>query len=455
MMTSSRLIAPLLVALLAAVACVASAAQSCCIDPAGKPIPIKRVPTNNKIVFAVLGDWGRVGGDLSVQKKLNESGPGYDLGPDFWCSNPAHGFAANDYDGGVDQKAAAKAMDTACKAAGCQFIMNTGDSFYECGLDDPMRWKTDFTDIYQTPNTPYLSNLNWYGVFGNHDIVANASVPAQIAYNKVNSRWFADRSYAFEVHGMNGQLRLRFGAVNTNPFVTKYGSANYKYNTSEFRAYASPANITTQLDYLTGILSASRANYDFVIGHHPVFGAVSANGYNTTKYNQGDIAPDLGRKDAHGQGSWAALLAILRQYKPSMYMNGHDHTMSLAIDVESPNPTLYLTSGAGSLPDSPCSTAAYRKNLVFSQLSNDAAAAAACGATAGPNWVKPANSTIPIPPGIVGFSIVTVTKKSMQVDIYGTDGVTADAKPVLLYSSPKMPNPKPASSAVLPPRCHC
>jgi hypothetical protein len=49
-------------------------------------------------------------------------------------------------------------------------------------------------------------------------------VDAQIAYTKRDPRWIANRTYAFEVHSNNHSLRLRFGAVNTNPFVTKYGS---------------------------------------------------------------------------------------------------------------------------------------------------------------------------------------------------------------------------------------
>ena len=92
-----------------------------------------------------------------------------------------------------------------------------------------------------------------------------------------------------QVHSQDASVRLRFGAVNTNPMVTKYAKANYKYNTSEWRAYvssgglalrlsslrphsitspsppplqASPANITDQLNFLETALNTSKATWD-------------------------------------------------------------------------------------------------------------------------------------------------------------------------------------------------
>lgn len=42
------------------------------------------------------------------------------------------------------------------------------------------------------------------------------------------------------------------------------------------------------------------------------------------------------------------LVSILRQFNPTAYMNGHDHTLALAKDALNQSAsTLYLTSGAG------------------------------------------------------------------------------------------------------------
>ena len=85
-----------------------------------------------------------------------------------------------------------------------------------------------------------------------------------------------------------------------------------------------------------------------VVGHHPVFGATSANGYNASAYAPEDKdAFDLGRPDAAGSPSWASLLSLLRKHQPVAYMNGHDHTHALAVDVEKGYKTAYLTEGAG------------------------------------------------------------------------------------------------------------
>lgn len=43
-----------------------------------------------------LSDWGRTGGNLSTVRRENG---GYDSGPDYWCSDPSHGFADDDVTG--------------------------------------------------------------------------------------------------------------------------------------------------------------------------------------------------------------------------------------------------------------------------------------------------------------------------------------------------------------------
>lgn len=42
------------------------------------------------------------------------------------------------------------------------------------GLDDPQRWRTDFSDVYQSEATPTLRGLTWLSSLGNHDIITGA-----------------------------------------------------------------------------------------------------------------------------------------------------------------------------------------------------------------------------------------------------------------------------------------
>ncbi|GAX75599.1 hypothetical protein CEUSTIGMA_g3043.t1 [Chlamydomonas eustigma] len=154
----------------------------------------------------------------------------------------------------------------------------------------------------------------------NLHLFCTGSVDAQIAYSSQNPEWVANRTYDFEVHSSKDKsVRIRFGAVNTDPFVTKYGKV--------------------------------------VLGHHLVFGPpTSANAYNAAAYNANNTdVYDLGRPDANGNPSWAS--ASMRKKLHGAAVN-HPTTNGYT--------TAYVTSGtsgAGSLPDTACIMAAYRSNL--------------------------------------------------------------------------------------------
>jgi hypothetical protein len=365
------------------------------------------------------------------------------------CSDPKNGFATHeDFTGGQNQQLAALAMDKACKGAGCQFIVSTGDNFYECGLDNPARWESDFYQVYKNSSrTPSIAPLRWYNVIGNHDIIDN-STQIQIDYTKSDPSWVAGRNFAWEVHSKDSSVRVRFTGIYTNSLVTKYGKANYKYNTSEWRANSSPQNISDMMAFLNTSLSTSRANYDIVIGHHPLMGTTSCNGYNGTAYSPEDAgACDMGRPDASGTPGWAKLLSTLRAFNPAAYFNGHDHALGIAKDpafFNSPPQTSYgtqyVTSGAGSAPDSACLTAVYRKYLYWSgaagSLGNGSVNVTsfcpwvARGTPLGPNY-NLTDASESTPSGDLGFNIVTVTARSMKIDFY----LSTNGYPVKAYST--------------------
>lgn len=74
--------------------------------------------------------------------------------------------------GAAGQRLVAGAMERACASGSCDFVIGTGDSFYECGIDSPERWQRDWADVYQGAATPSLRRLKWFNVIGNHDIVS-------------------------------------------------------------------------------------------------------------------------------------------------------------------------------------------------------------------------------------------------------------------------------------------
>lgn len=71
--------------------------------------------------------------------------------------------------GGLQQNETALLMDQVCKlVGGCSFVLNTGDNFYECGVqpNDYSRFQSDWIQVYQTPYTPTIRYLPWFNVFG-------------------------------------------------------------------------------------------------------------------------------------------------------------------------------------------------------------------------------------------------------------------------------------------------
>ena len=59
---------------------------------------------------------------------------------------------------------------------------------------------------------------------------------------------------------------------------------------------------------------SSNANYDFVVGHHPIFG--TADTLFGTNVSSSNGFADLGNPTAEGTASFAEVLRLIRQYKP-------------------------------------------------------------------------------------------------------------------------------------------
>ena len=84
------------------------------------------------VTFAVMGDWG--------------NGPDGDYDATYYNDPDKLKYRQG-------QKAVAAAMGAKCKEVKCAFVINTGDNFYNLGIDaaqgvyDP-QWKTSFKDLY-------------------------------------------------------------------------------------------------------------------------------------------------------------------------------------------------------------------------------------------------------------------------------------------------------------------
>lgn len=196
-----------------------------------------------------------------------------------------------------------------------RFVISVGDNFYENGVEsvtDP-QWQSSFEAVYTDPalQTP------WNAVLGNHDYRGN--VQAQIEYSQNSQRWHMPARYYSELLPLPGGACAAFYYLDTSPFIQKYYGSKVQVQGQDSQA---------QLDWLEAKLAASSAEWNIVIGHHPVYTA---------------HAPQAGHD--HDQPDLIARLnPILKKHNVPIYICGHDHLLQ-AVKLDDVS---YVCTGAGS-----------------------------------------------------------------------------------------------------------
>ncbi|XWS69457.1 hypothetical protein CRYUN_Cryun04dG0180900 [Craigia yunnanensis] len=199
------------------------------------------------------------------------------------------------------------------------FIISTGDNFYDDGLTgvhDPA-FHQSFTDIYTSPSL----QRQWYIVLGNHDYRGNVEAQLSPILRKIDNRWLCMRSFILNV----GPEMVEFFFVDTTPFVAKYFTdpEDHVYDWD----YILPRKnyLKNLLMEVESALRESTAKWKIVVGHHTIKSA----GYHG---NTDELVNHL--------------LPILQAYDVDLYINGHDHCLEHISSTESP--IQFLTSGGGS-----------------------------------------------------------------------------------------------------------
>lgn len=235
--------------------------------------------TDGTLSFLVLGDWGRKGAFNQSEVALQMGRIGEKLDIDF--------------------------------------VVSTGDNFYDDGLtgEQDKAFDESFTQIY----TAKSLQKQWYSVLGNHDYRGNAEAQLSLHLRKIDSRWLCLRSFI-----VDAELAEIF-FVDTTPFVQSYFT-DAEGHTYDWRGIGSPrAYIANLIKDLKLALSESGAKWKIVVGHHSI----------RSIGHHGDTKELVSK-----------LLPILKANKVDFYMNGHDHCLEHIGDAESP--IQFLTSGAGS-----------------------------------------------------------------------------------------------------------
>jgi len=228
-----------------------------------------------RLTFAVIGDWGR--------------------------------------QGSPDQRRVARQMGIVCERDKAAFVVSVGDNFYERGVTslDDSHWQQSFETVYDAPSL----QIPWYVTLGNHDY-AGLCQP-QLEYGETHSRWILPARYYSQVYQVTPAMQLECFFLDTCPFVNEYQN-NPELSDVSFQ------DPKAQLDWLDSSLSASRAEWKLVFGHHPTYSSGLAHG------NQPEIIQHV--------------LPILEKHHVQAYFAGHDHDLEhLKLDRLD-----LIVSGAGS-----------------------------------------------------------------------------------------------------------
>lgn len=238
--------------------------------------PIK---ADGSLSFLVVGDWGRRGAYNQTEVAVQMANIGDKVDPDF--------------------------------------IISTGDNFYEDGLtgiDDPA-FEVSFSHIYLGKSL----QKQWYSVLGNHDYRGDVLAQLDPILKQKDSRWLCVRSFI-----LNTDV-AEFFFVDTTPFVDKYFT-DPKDHTYDWRGVLPREKyLSNLLQDLDTALKESSSSWKIVVGHHTIKSAG----------NHG-VTVELEKR----------LLPLLQENHVDLYINGHDHCLEHISSSDSP--LQFLTSGGGS-----------------------------------------------------------------------------------------------------------
>ena len=287
--------------------------------PSAELLPINMVPQSNTqfsprdITILSLGDWG------------SASLGGYHL---------------------RNAESTAYAMKIYASEYNPKLVLNTGDNFYYCGIQntsDP-QINADYVELFGNIGLP------WYNTLGNHDYGFNPA--AQLELNQTIPWWIMDDRYyhrrivfnssasnrdseidSNSDHTNTTEIALNIIVLDTNPCVmdyrgndrAKWDPCSIQYPTCSpvpgecmFHENVIAQDCKTQLDWFnTTVSNISPNEWIFVLGHHK--------------------ADEIDAEDFQ---------SILGSNRVHLYLNGHNHNLEqYSIDGESK----YMTTGAAGM----------------------------------------------------------------------------------------------------------
>ncbi|CAN6295836.1 unnamed protein product [Urochloa humidicola] len=219
--------------------------------------------------------------------------------------------------GTYNQSRVAEQMGRVGEKLNIDFVISTGDNFYEDGLKGvhDKAFEESFTDIY----TAQSLQKPWYLVLGNHDYRGDVLTQLSPVLRKIDNRFICMRSFI-----VNAEF-VDFFFVDTSPFQRKYWTHPGKHH-YDWRGVAPRGKyLANLLENLDEAMKKSTARWKIVVGHHTM----------RSVSDHGDTKELL-----------KLLLPVLKENGADFYINGHDHCLEHISSRDSP--IQYITSGGGS-----------------------------------------------------------------------------------------------------------
>ena len=229
-------------------------------------------------------------------------------------------YVVNDLgrNGYYDQKPIAERMGEMEPVVGFEFIAALGDVHHFEGVasvDDPL-WMTNYELIYAHPELM----VDWFPIMGNHEYRGNTQ--AVLDYAKVSRRWSMPARYYTQLHDIeDGGATLRLIYIDTTPLIDKYREDGEGYPD------AGKQDIDRQLQWLDSVLTANKATWTVVMGHHPIHAQTSKS--------------EKERDDMRRRVD-----TILKKHDVDMYVCGHIHNFQHIRRPDSPVDYIVNTSAS-------------------------------------------------------------------------------------------------------------
>ncbi|WP_424216695.1 metallophosphoesterase (plasmid) [Streptomyces sp. BI20] len=240
--------------------------------------------------------------------------------------------------GGAGQLAVMAAAREVARARGVDLAVGLGDNIYENGPESAT--DSEFTTKFETPNTGV--DVPWLMVLGNHDcsglIPGSGGDPSrgdrEVAYAAGSPRWYMPSRYysvALPDTTPGADPLVEFFALDTNPVASTVTQVDpyYRWNGPYMRE---------QRSWLDRALTASRARWKIVLGHHPYLNngkhgsAGSYDGFVIGHYTSGIHLKELYEEVVCGRAD--------------LILSGHDHTLQVLEPTGRSRGTRQIVCGA-------------------------------------------------------------------------------------------------------------